>query len=211
MSPSILIVEDQEIFHETLRNFILRFYPEARFRFALHGREALHLLEEEVPDVVILDFQMKVFNGYDTTIAARKLYPNLRIIILSSFASQQVAIDFFKVGASGFLDKIECSQHLPRCIDTVLAGGYYLYLCGEIDELKVKDMCELHRTLEPLSDREKAILQLICDEKSDKEIAQALDISFRTVQKHHATLLRKTNSLNSVGLAKYAMMHGIID
>lgn len=213
-SPSvlrILIVEDQEIFHETLSNFIQRDFPEATFRFATNGREALNLMAAELPDLVILDFQMKVLNGYDTTIEALALYPTIKIIILSSFANQRNAIDFFKAGALGFLDKLHCSGHLQICMRTVLQGGYYLYLIGEVDELLVKRMCHLHKSLEPLTAREKEVLVLICEQKSDKEIAKLLQLSDRTVQKHHATILQKTNCLNSAGLARYAIMHGISD
>jgi DNA-binding NarL/FixJ family response regulator len=213
-SPSVLrmlIVEDQEIFHETLSNFIQRDFPEATFRFATNGREALNLMAAELPDLVILDFQMKVLNGYDTTIEALALYPSIKIIILSSFANQRNAIDFFKAGALGFLDKLHCSSHLQICMQTVLQGGYYLYLIGEVDEHLVKRMCHLHKSLEPLTAREKEVLILICEQKTDKEIAKLLQLSDRTVQKHHATILQKTNCLNSAGLARYAIMHGISD
>jgi DNA-binding NarL/FixJ family response regulator len=215
MSPRsalrILIVEDQEIFHETLRNFISRDYPEATFRFATNGREALNLMALELPDLVLLDFQMKVFNGYETTIEAKRLYPDIKIIILSSFASQNIAIDFFKVGALGFVDKIHCAAHLPMCMQTVIQGGHYLNLIGEMDEHVVKEMCHLHKSLEPLTEREKEVLSFICEQLTDKEIAKEMQLSERTIQKHHATILRKTNCFNSAGLARYALMHGISD
>lgn len=179
---------------------------------AANGQELLDLVAKKEPDIVILDLEMPVLDGFKTLKILNKEYPHVKTIILSSHYNEYYISELMLHGARGYLSKTAFAAEVFDTINNVYAEGYYFK--KNVSSHVVQSLIENKSLQELISEkqltsREIEILQLICNEKQNKEIAQALDISERTVKYHKQSLLEKTNSSSVIGLVKYAIKAGI--
>jgi len=207
----ILIADDHQLFRNGLK-ILLNSFPEFEVTGeASNGEEFLKLLKNSEADIALMDINMPEMDGIEATRNGLKISPGLSIIALSMYGEEEYYYKMIDAGAKGFLLKDSDISEVKEAILTVLRGGSYFsqeLLYHVIQKIKHRE----HETkLANLSKREKEILHKICDGLSNQEIAQALFISKRTVDKHRANLLGKTNSKNTASLILYAIRNKLIE
>ena len=163
--------------------------------------EAMKILSEEEVDLIFVDINMPDLNGIDTTTILSKQYPEIKIIALSSYNSLSFIKKMLSVGVVCYIPKSFSPTDLIFRIKEVNERGFY-YEKNILDNF---DSLGLN-TIE-ISEREKEVLQLICQQKSASEIAELLSISSRTVDNHRNSLLQNTNSKNVIGLVVFAIQN----
>ncbi len=209
----VFIVDDHEIFRNGLKMVLGKLKYVEIAGEAGNGKEFLKILKETEPDIVLIDIEMPEMNGIDAARAALEKKPGLKIIALTMFGEDDYIQSMLDAGAKGFLMKNVNKENLDRAIQTVYNGGSYY--SEELFEFFTR---QLTREKEPdnkaekhnLTRREKEILQLLCEGLSNKEIADALFISERTVLGHKTNLLTKTNTKNSLSLMAYAIRNKLV-
>ncbi|MBK8623029.1 MAG: response regulator transcription factor [Saprospiraceae bacterium] len=209
----IAIVEDVFLFVQGLR-LILELYPDLEVAFtAPNGQVLLDKLREEpdIVDIVLLDLEMPVLDGVDTLREIMlKQYP-VKVIILTSHFNDGMIIKLLDEGASSFLAKNEKPDNLVETIRKVYDKGFYInnYILQLIRNRRLLAKRKVLQT--DLTKREVEILVLICEEYSNKEIADKLQLSARTIEGHRQNILMKTGCKNTVGMVIYAIEHQLID
>ncbi|MFO8067759.1 MAG: response regulator transcription factor [Bacteroidales bacterium] len=207
----VLIVDDHEIFRNGLKMVLGKLKYVELAGEAENGQEFIDFLGKEVPDIVLLDIEMPVLNGVEAAKIAMNKYPKLKIIALTMFGEDEYIQSMLDVGAKGFLMKNINKETLDKAILTVHNGGNYY--SEELFEFFTKQFKKEKESPEEelnLTRREKEILQLLCEGLSNKEIADALFISERTVLGHKTNLLTKTNTKNSLSLMAYAIKKKLV-
>lgn len=210
---SIIIADDHTLFRNGLRG-LLNSCPEFNvIGEASDGRELLTLLEGDVPSVVLLDIDMPIMDGAEAAKCAIKSNPDIKIITLSMHSDEDYYFKMVSLGVKGFLLKSSSFDEVKMAITTVADGGSYFsqeLLCDLVGSLKSIDK-DCAECCETLSQRELEILLLICSGLSNNEIADKLYISKRTVDKHRANILGKTNSKNTANLVVYSIKNQLVE
>ena len=207
----IIIADDHQLFRNGLK-MLLEASPEFEITGeASNGEEFLKILRNCTADIVLMDINMPEMDGVEATRKGLKLCPSLAVIALSMYGEEEYYYKMVDAGAKGFLLKDSDISEVKDAILTVRKGGSYFsqeLLYHVIQKIK-------HRELESksanLSKREKEILFKICEGLSNQEIADTLFISKRTVDKHRANLLGKTNSKNTASLILFAIRNKLIE
>jgi DNA-binding NarL/FixJ family response regulator len=207
----IIIADDHQLFRNGLK-ILLNSFPEFEVAGEVsNGREFLELLQTVQADIALMDINMPEMDGIEATRKGLKINPSIKIIALSMYGEEEYYYKMVDAGARGFLLKDSDISEVKEAILTVVKGGSYFsqeLLYHVIQKIK-------HREQETrsanLSKREKEILVKICEGLSNQEIAEALFISKRTVDKHRANLLGKTNSKNTASLILFAIKNKLIE
>lgn len=202
----IFIVDDHKLFRDGLK-FILQESGDIEVvGEASDGKEFLDLLNYIVPDIVLMDISMPGMNGVEASKIALERYPHLKILVLSMFGDDAYYNSMIDIGVKGFILKDCDANELKDAIKTVLNGKSYFS-----QELLLKLIRDKNATPAiKLSRREREVLEYICRGYSTMQISEALHISHRTVERHRASLLEKTNSSNSISLAIYAIKNNLV-
>jgi DNA-binding NarL/FixJ family response regulator len=207
----VYIVDDHQLFREGLKLLLGNFPFIGRVKEASNGKAFLDDLDKELPDVVFMDIEMPVLNGIETTQRALEVDPGMRIIALSMYGEEEYYTKMIGAGARGFIVKNSGIREVEEAIRSVMEDRNYFsqeILSGLVKNLTRKK--KPNREGE-LTDREMEVLYHICKGLSNKEIADTLFLSKRTVDKHRENLLMKTGSRNTAGLVMYAIQSGIIE
>ena len=182
---------------------------------ASDGAEAVAKVEQLVPDVVLMDITMPVLNGLEATRQIKQKTPQVKVLILTMHETGQYLSGMLQAGASGYVVKTTTTSELISAIRAVQQGDVYLY--PSIARMLVEDYLQKVKSGEGktsydgLTNREKEILMHIAEEKKNKDIADLLGISIRTVQAHRTNLMDKLGAHDRTELVKYAIRKGIID
>lgn len=207
----IIITDDHQLFRNGLKILLNAFEEFEVTGEASNGEEFLRVLKNTPADIVLMDINMPEMDGIEATRRALKLYPEIDIIALSMYGEEEYYYKMVDAGAKGFLLKDSDISEVKEAILTVRKGGSYFsqeLLYHVIQKIK-------HRENESksanLSKREQEILVKICEGLSNQEIAETLFISKRTVDKHRANLLGKTNSKNTASLILFAIRNKLIE
>jgi len=209
MPLRVLLVDDHEMFVQGLRSFLER-EGIVVVGEALDGREAVRLADKHKPDVAILDLTLPLLNGLDAAREIRKLSPDTKLIILTRHTEEQYVVEGLRAGVNGFLLKTKAASILVQAIRDVSAGGLYVSHALSPDVLHAYLAREELRT-NPLSGREREVLQLIAEGKTMKEIAALLGISVKTIETHRMRLMGKLDIHETAGLVRYAIRQGMIE
>jgi two-component system, NarL family, response regulator NreC len=178
------------------------------------GRELLKLVEELEPDVVVTDIGMPSLNGTDATAQITARHPGVRVIMLSMHSDEAYVLRALKAGARGYLLKESAEADLIAAIRAVHAGK--AFFSPAISALLVEDYVRQLRDMDVedsydlLSPREREILQLVAEGKSNKEVANLLNLSVYTVETHRGNILQKLNLHSVPELILYAVRKGVI-
>jgi DNA-binding NarL/FixJ family response regulator len=203
---SVIIVDDHQLFRNGLK-FIINETPNFEVvAEAANGLEFLALLKNYKPDLVLLDINMPVMNGFETAQRALEMEPDLKILVLSMLDDEEFYNRMIEVGVKGFMLKDTDSQELVNALKTILEGKNYFSQELLISLLKQRK----EDNIQQFTHREKEILALICEGLSNQEISDKLHISPRTVERHRSSLMLKTESNNSIGLVIYAFKNKLI-
>ena len=178
-----------------------------------NGMQLLNLLKHIEPDVILLDIQMPLMDGITTLPEIRKLYPDIKVIILSMHNDHSMISKLMEVGANSYLTKNSDSETIYQAIKTCFEQEFYF------NELTNKALLSGLRTKKvehapddvQLNDKELRILKLMCEEKTTKEIADIVDISPRTVEAIRDKLKTKTGAKSMAGLVMYAVKNKLLE
>ena len=202
----VALVDDHQLFRSGIK-FILDDTEDIKIVLeASNGKEFLDLLEHENPDVVLMDISMPEMDGMEATKRALEINPELNILVLSMFSDIEYYNSMIDLGVKGFILKDIDNNELLTAIRKVSKGGNYFSqeLLLQLIKNKPEDQ------IVALTNREKEVLDLICQGYSNQEISEELYISQRTVERHRASLLEKTDSKNSISLVIFAIKNGLV-
>lgn len=208
MTLSVLLADDHPMFTQSLRGVLER----EQFNVvgeAADGRQAVKLAAEHRPDVAVLDLAMPLLNGLNAAREIEKLSPDTKTIILTSYTEEQYVLDALHAGVNGYVLKTRASADLVQAIREVARGALYLSEGVSRDALRAYN-ANKEKCVDPLSGREREVLQLIAEGKSMKEIAGLLGISVKTIETHRRRLVAKLNIHETAGLVRYAIRRGFI-
>ncbi|MRT94314.1 response regulator transcription factor [Ancylomarina sp. 16SWW S1-10-2] len=207
----LALVDDHKMFRSGLR-FLLNDIPEIKVvGEASDGLEFLDMAANKIVDIVLMDINMPNMNGLETTRKALKLYPKLKVIVLSMHDEEEYYDQMVDAGVQGFLLKNSGVEELNAALQAVINGGTYFsqeLLVGILDKKKRK---QFQTEVVKLTQRELEILKLICKGFCNNDIAEKLFISHRTVERHRSNLLSKTDCPNATSLVMYAVKNKIIE
>lgn len=208
----IVIVDDHEIFRSGLKMVLGKLNYIKVVGEASNGQEFLDLLRITPMDIVLMDIEMPIMNGIDATQIALKEKPDLKIISLTMFTEDDYIQSMMDAGVKGFLVKNINKDTLDKAISTVAGGGSYYseelfnFFTRKINPTEEKKHCpDVQFTA-----REKEILQLLSEGLSNKEIADVLYVSERTVVGHKSNMLAKTGCKSAISLLAYALRNKLI-
>lgn len=225
MTTKIVIIDDHQLFREGVKR-ILDFEPS--FEVVAEGddgSEAIELVEQYQPDVVIMDINMPNINGVEATSQLIQKYPDSKVIILSIHDDENYVTHALKTGATGYLLKEMDADALIEAVKVVADGGSYLHprvthnLVKEYRRLSTDEsgsdkyisQVELRRPLHLLTRRECEVLQLLADGKSNRGIGEALFISEKTVKNHVSNILQKMNVNDRTQAVVVAIKNGWVE
>lgn len=214
MSVKIVIADDHNIVRQGLQR-ILDAEPDFKVvGDADNGIRAVALVEEKLPDILVVDLMMPGLNGLEVTRQVSKQTPRTRIIILSMHQDDGYILQALRAGAKGYVLKESTTTELVQAIHEVMAGERYLSkkLNNKFIDLLINQVDEQMQVdpYEQLTNREREVLQLVAEGRSSVEIAQLLTISSRTVEAHRFNITKKLNLLNTAEIVRYAIKRGII-
>jgi two-component system response regulator NreC len=210
----ILVADDHGIVRKGLR-FLLERQPGMEVvGEASEGREAVRLCEELKPSVVIMDVAMPQLNGIDATTQINKNNPGIGIVILSMHADESYLVRALSAGAKGYLLKDSAEVDIVRAVQVVAQGRPFFspQIAQSLLEDYVKTLQQrgLQDSYDLLTDREREVLQLLAEGKSNKEVATILVLSTYTVETHRTNLMHKLNLHNTAEIVLYAVRKKII-
>jgi DNA-binding NarL/FixJ family response regulator len=202
----VAIVDDHQLFRSGL-HFILENEPDIEVLIeSSNGKQFLDSLKEIKPDVVLMDINMPEMDGVQASKSAIEKYPDLNILVLSMYSDIEYYNTMIDIGVKGFILKDIENKELATAIRKVFNGGNYFsqeLLLRLIKNKPDSDAIEL-------TNREKEVLELICQGYSNQEVSEKLFISQRTVERHRSSLLFKTNSKNSISLVVYSIKNNLV-
>jgi two-component system, NarL family, response regulator NreC len=214
MSIRVLLADDHGVVRKGLRFILERQAGMEVVGEAGDGREAIRLAETSEPDIVIMDIAMPLLNGIDATAQMVKRNPSLGVIILSMHSDEDYLLSALNAGAKGYLLKDSAEVDLVRAIQAVHRGTPFF--SPEIARTMLEDYVRflqqrnLQDSYELLTEREREVLQLLAEGKSNKEVAAILDVSVYTIDTHRTHLMQKLNLHNTAEIVLYAVRKKII-
>jgi two-component system invasion response regulator UvrY len=203
----ILLADDHEVLRKGLLQILTEKYPEAEFGEAMNSADTLDTLSRHAWDILILDIFMPGRGGLEVLHEARREYPKLPVLVLSSAPDDQLALRVLKSGAGGYLNKRVVSEELVKAVGKLLSGGRYV--SPAIAELLAEESSQA--SLAPhasLSNREFEVLRLLVAGRSIKEIASELCLSAKTVSCYHVRIWAKLRVKNDVEMVRRMLEHG---
>ena len=179
---------------------------------ATNGREAIALVEQLQPQLLLMDISMPEMNGLEATTRVTKDFPNVRVIILSMHTSEEYVWKALQAGAVGYLLKDTDASELDLAIKTVMNGKTYLTssLSKQALETYMQRLGGESTIADVLTPRQREVLQLIAEGKALKEIAGILKLSVKTIETHRMLLMDRLDIHDTAGLVRYAMRRGMI-
>jgi DNA-binding NarL/FixJ family response regulator len=210
----VLLAEDHTIVRKGLRS-LLDAEPDIEVvGEADNGRQAIQQVRDLSPDVVLMDITMPELNGLEATRRIKGQFPQVQVLVLSMHANEQYVFEILRAGASGYLVKQSAVAELVLAIRAVHRGDGFLSPAISrtvIDEYSRRAEATMSDTqYDRLTPREREVLQLVAEGHSNREIADALCISIKTVEAHRAHLMDKLDLHNTAELTRYAIAKGLI-
>ena len=202
----VLIADDHALVRAGIRALVEKIEGLVVVGEAGKGSEALELVKELQPNLVLLDLTMPEGGGFEVLDQVKKQHPEIRVIVLTVHEAGEYAMRAWRAGAAGFLPKSAASTELEQAIQAVLRGeGYIKTMIESGKDTTKKDL------LATLSPRQREVLRLIAEGRTTKQIAQELEISVKTVETHRAQLMERLGIHDVAGLVRYAIIVGLID
>jgi DNA-binding NarL/FixJ family response regulator len=206
---TVLIADDHGVLRKGIR-FLLASQPNIEvIEETGDGREAVALADRLSPDVVILDIQMPSLSGIDAASQITRRNPSVGVIMLSMYSEEEFVLRALAAGAKGYLLKDAAEPDLVRAVQTVARGRPFF--SPAITQMLLDDyMIRLQRegrqdTYELLTDREKEVLHLVAEGKTNKEVAAVMNIGVSTIETHRTNLMQKLNLHNTAEIVLYAV------
>jgi RNA polymerase sigma factor (sigma-70 family) len=212
---SLLVVDDHALIREGLRSVLESGGEMKVVGEAVNGLEAIERFRELHPDVTLLDISMPEMDGLAACQRIRSEHHDARILMLTVNAQEPFFFEALRAGAQGYVLKRTTGEDLRRAIRTVASGGTWLSpeLAGSLVEDFVNRARggEASQALDALSPREREVLKLVAEGRSNPEIAEVLSLSAKTVQTHRAHAMEKLGLHERTALVRYAIRTGLIE
>lgn len=210
----VYIADDHTLFRKAMVNLLLTFDRVSHVRDAENGKELLQLIKAEQPDVAIVDLQMPIMDGAEASEQILSRYPDVKIIVLTMHDSEKFILHMMEAGVHAFLLKNTEPEELEKAIYAVAEKDFYhneLVAAVLRKNLKERKLGQRPAFGHPeLTEREKEVLVLTCQELTIREIGQKLSLSENTIRNHRVNIMEKIGVNNTVGLVKYAYETGMI-
>lgn len=210
----VAIADDHALFRAGVKTALSSRKDIQMIAEAENGMQLLNLLKHMKPDVVLLDIQMPIMDGLTTLPEVKKLYPDIKVIMLSMHNDHSVITRMMEIGANSYLTKDSDSEMIYQAIRTCYEQEFYfndLTNKALLNGLRMKRPVEQEMPEVSLNEKETTILKLMCEEKSTREIAAVVDLSPRTVEAIRDKLKTKTGAKSLAGLIMYAVKAGIVE
>lgn len=214
----VLVADDHEIVRHGVKNLIESEEDFEVVAEATTGRDAVVFCEKKKPDLAVLDLGMPGLNGMEATRQIRKLCPETKILIFTMHETERLVQEVFQAGAQGYVLKSDAGKHLIHAMRTILLGQHFF--SSKVTEVIFEGFLRSasnepapavgEDALRPTS-REREIIQLLAEGKSNKEVATILGISVKTAETHRATMMRKLSLHNLSDVVRYAIRNHIIE
>jgi DNA-binding NarL/FixJ family response regulator len=214
MLTRVVLADDHSVVRQGLRAWLERSGHVQVVGEAADGREAVAVVEQLQPDVVIMDIAMPMLNGIDATAQITRRNPDTKVIILSMHTDESYILRALGAGAKGYLLKESTETDVLPAVQSVRDGKPYF--TPSIARLLLEDYMRslkqnnLQDSYDLLTEREREVLQLLAQGKSNKEVAQVLDLSPHTIDSHRTNMMQKLNLHNTAEIVLYAVRKGII-
>jgi len=214
MKLKVLVADDHGVVRKGLR-LLLEQYPEVEVvGEAANGRDVVRLAAELSPDVILMDVAMPLLNGIDAAEQIRKADSRIGVIMLTMHADEGYVLRALNAGVKGYLLKESAEEDLFRAVKAVSQGRPFFSpaITQTLleDYMRVLKQEGLSDSFELLTTREKEVLQLLAEGKSNKEAATILDISLYTVESHRTNLMQKLNLHNTAEIVLYAVRKNLV-
>ena len=205
----LFLVDDHKILRESLK-FLLE--SEDDFQVIGCSDDGLNLekiIAVNVPDVVLLDISMPRRNGFETAKALKREFPDIKIIFLTMHKNESTISNAFRSGCSGYILKNNAVDELTAAIRKVTEGD--IFISSELTPMLVNGFLVAEEMSKDMTDRERDVFKLLAEGYTNKEIADMLSISVKTVETHRANIMHKNNFKNITELVLFAVRNNIID
>ena len=207
MPSRILLADDHEIFRQGLKTLLEREAFEVVGN-AADGQEAVRLARDLRADAAILDFAMPILNGLDAAREIHHVSPQTRTILLTMHTEDQYVLEALRAGVRGYVVKTQAAADLVQAIRDIFRGQ--IYLCSAVSRALVDAyLTRIEIPADPLTSRERQVLQLVAEGNTTKEIAQVLAMSTKTAETHRGRIMKKLDIHDTAGLVRYAIRHGL--
>jgi two-component system, NarL family, response regulator NreC len=214
MSIRILLADDHTVVRDGLRALLEKQPDMTVVGEAADGRDSVRLAEEQLPDVVVMDIAMPNMNGIEATRRILAANPRTNVVMLSMHQDESYVLRSLKAGAKGYLLKDSLRSDVIEAIRTVSQGRSFMTRkvsrILQEDYIRQMERRGLEDSYDLLTDREREILQLVAEGKTNKDVATLLNISLTTVETHRTHILQKLGLHSVPELILYAVRKGII-
>lgn len=213
---NIIIADDHKLFRDGIKSLLTNLGGYTVIADVCNGEELLAMVKSVVPDIVITDISMPIISGIEATRLLSESNPEIPVLILSMYNSEDFIMDAIKSGARGYLPKDVSPQELVEAIKTIATGGEYFSSLISQKALKLflnqtrQKTTNANLHLPVLTDREVEIVKLVAEGLLNKEIAEQLNISIRTVDTHKTHIMQKLKLKSTIEIVKYAIRHDLI-
>ena len=214
---SIVLAEDHVVLRQGLHSLINNTPGFEVVAEASDGLEAIRVVQEKLPDILIIDLTMPRYNGMDAIRDIKRIHPDIKIIVLTVHTAEEYVFESLKAGADGYVLKAADFTELVTAIQTVLKNKTYLspdisdtVVNGYLKGVSDKGNLNLSNK-ESLSLREREVLKLVGEGYKNREIADMLCVSTKTVEKHRENIKHKLNLSSTSSMIAYAIEHGLVN
>jgi two-component system response regulator NreC len=205
----LILADDHQIVRQGLRALLEREDIEIAGE-AVDGRAAVTLVELHHPDVAVLDLSMPGLNGIDAAREILHRHPRLGVILLTVHAEEYQVITALRAGIRGYVIKTQAADELVRAIREVARGG--IYLSPDVSRIVVGVyLSGAELPADPLTPRQRQVLQLVAEGRTTKEVATLLGLSSKTAESYRAQIMEKLDIHQTAGLVRYAIRRGLIE
>ncbi len=213
----VAIADDHKIFRSGVINTLTPYENISVVFEAEDGEHLLQIMQEQQPDVILMDLKMPRMDGIQATVKVREKYPQVKVIILTMYEDDNFIVHLVENGANAYLLKNSEPEEIYEAICTTFDKGFYfnenvnLALLKKVLHKNKQQFKPTFKNEVQLSERELEVLKLICNEYTTQEIADQIFLSSRTVEGLRQKLLEKLSVKNTVGLVLYAFRNGLIE
>ena len=208
MPPTIILADDHPVVRQGIRILLERESFEIVGE-AVNGIEAVQLAAKYQPDVAVLDLAMPVMNGITAVGQIREISPRTKVVLLTMYTEEHHVLQALRAGVKACVTKTQAVEHLISAIREVCAGGVYLSpsVSGAVVQAY---LAKSDAPYDPLTDRERQVLQLVAEGNTTKEIALLLGVAAKTAETHRVKVMEKLDIHSTAGLVRYAIRRGLV-
>ena len=209
MRVSVVLADDHPLIRQGVRRLLEREEFEVLGE-ASDGLGVIGLAEQLHPDVVVLDLAMPTLNGISAVREIAKVSPRTKVMLLTMYTEEHHVLEALRAGVKGCVSKTQAPEHLLQAIREVCGGG--IYLSPSVSGVVVQGYLATKEPYsDPLTNRERQVLQLIAEGKTTKEVAVILGVGVKTAESHRSALMGKLDIHSTAELVRYAIRRGLVE